>query len=132
MGYLFEFDEANNVLRVTWQGPLTDTPFIEEVVKARKFLASRPGVRGIADYSGVTAENLSSEAIKRVAWAPTRGEERAVVVSVVSNDMAFGLARMFSMLTEQQRPNRPVVRTMEEAYELLKITDPKFVSISVD
>ena len=132
MGYLFEFDEANNVLRVTWKGPLTDTPFIEEVAKARKFLASRPGVRGIADYSGVTAENLSSEAIKRVAWAPTQGEERAVVVSVASSDMAFGMARMFSMLTEQQRPNRPVVRTMEEAYQLLKITDPKFLPISVD
>ena len=132
MGYSFEFDEANNVLRVTWKGPLTDNPLIEEVAKARKFLASRPGVRGIADYSGVTAENLSSEAIRRVAWAPTQGEERAIVVSVVSNDMAFGLARMFSMLTEQQRPNRPVVRTMEEAYQLLKLTDPKFVPISVD
>ena len=132
MGYSFEFDEANNVLRVTWKGPLTDTPFIEEVAKARKFLASRPGVRGIADYSGATAENLSSEAIKRVAWTSTRGEERAVVVSVASNDMAFGLARMFEMLTEQQRPKRPVVRTMEEAYRLLNITDPQFVTISVD
>src|SRR5215472_16913504 len=132
MGYSFEFDEANNVLRVTWQGPLTDIPFAEEVAKARKFLASRPGVRGIADYSGVTAENLSLAAIKRVAGAPTRGEERAVVVSVVPNDLAFGLARMFEMLTEQQRPKRPVVRTMQEAYELLKITNPQFVPISVD
>ena len=132
MGYSFEFDEANNVLRVTWKGPLTDEPFIEEVAKARKFLASRAGVRGIADYSGVTAESLSSDAIKRVAWAPTQGEERAVVVSVVSNDMAYGLARMFEMLTEQQRPKRPVVRTMEEAYQVLKMAEPKFVPISVD
>ena len=132
MGYSFEFDEANNLLRGAWKGPLTDELFLSADAKARKLLASRPGVRVIADYRGVTAEDLSSEVIKRVAQAPTQGEEKAVVVTVVSNDITFGLARMFSMLTEQKRPHRHVVRTMEEAYELLKITNPKFVPITVD
>ena len=54
------------------------------------------------------------------------------MVFVVSSEMAFGLARMFSTLIEQWRPNRYAVRTMEEAYELLKITNPEFVPISVD
>jgi len=132
VGYSFEFDEANNVLRNTWKGPLTDELFIEEVVKSRKLLASRPGVRNITDFSGVAAENLSSETVKRLAWAATQGEEKAVVVLVVPTDLAFGLARMFTILTEERRPNRHVVRTMEEAHKLLGITDPKFVPVSLN
>lgn len=113
------------------KGPVTDEIFIEEVARARKLMASRPGVRGIADVSSVAMEDLSSETIRRLAWAPAQGEERAVVVFVVSSDMVFGLARMFSMLTEPQRPNRHVVRTMEEAYALLGIKNPQFAPFSV-
>ena len=75
MGNTLEFDAANNVIRSTWKGPLTDEIFIEEVARARKLMASRPGLRGIADFSGVAMENLSSETIQRLAWVPTQGEE---------------------------------------------------------
>jgi hypothetical protein len=132
MGYVVEFDETNNVLRLSWEGPLRDDLFAEEIARWKKLVASRPGVRCICDFSGVQAENLSSEAIRRVAQAPTQGEEEAVGVLVASTDLVFGLARMFVILTEGPRRNRHVVRTMEEAYKLFGITDPQFVRISVD
>ena len=55
-----------------------------------------------------------------------------VLLFIASTDLEFGLARIFVILTEELRPNRHVVRTMEEAYKLLGITDPQFVRISVD
>lgn len=132
MGYVVEFDEGNNVLRFGWEGPMRDDIYIAESARGRKILASRPGVRGIIDFSGVQGKDISSETIRRVARLPTQGEERAVVVFIADTDLEFGLARMFVILTEELLPNRHVVRTMEEAYELLGITDPQFVRISVD
>ena len=41
----------------------------------------------------------------------------------------YGMSRMYSMLTEERRPNRQVVRTMEEAYELLGVTSAQFVRV---
>ena len=132
MGYVVEFDEGNNVYRFGWEGPMRDDLYIAKAARVRKILASRPGARAITDFSGVQGKDVSSETIRRVAQAPTQGEEKAVVVFIAYTDLEFGLARMFVILTEELRPNRHVVRTMEEAYELLGITDPQFVRISVD
>jgi len=132
MGYVVEFDERNNVFRFGWEGPMRDDLYIAESARGRKLLASRPGVRGIFDFSGVRGKDVSSETIRRVAQAPTQGEEKAVVVFIASTDLEFGLARMFVILSEERRPNRHVVRTMGEAYKLLGITDPQFVRISLD
>ncbi|MGA7629472.1 MAG: hypothetical protein WCB11_01815 [Terriglobales bacterium] len=38
----------------------------------------------------------------------------------------YGLARMFQILGEKSRPELQVVRTMEEAYQLLGVEDPEF------
>jgi len=56
VGYFFEFDE--------------------EVTKGRRVLASRPGVRCITDFFGLTGRDLSSEAIRSVAGAGTAGMRR--------------------------------------------------------
>ena len=47
-----------------------------------------------------------------------------------SRDLMYGMSRMYSMLTEERRPNRQVVRTMEEAYELLGVTSGQFVRVA--
>jgi hypothetical protein len=129
VGYLWELDEGNKVARCVWEGRIASAELLEGVAWGRRFVAEHPGCRAITDFSGVTAFDVSSEVIRELAYQPTHGDEQAVVVIVASQDLVFGLGRMFSMLTEKVRPNRHVVRTIEEAYELLGIKEPQFSRI---
>src|SRR5262249_27242563 len=52
-------------------------------------------------------------------------------VIVAPTDLTDVPARMFSILSETKRPNLHVVRTMAEAYELLKVTSPEFNEVSL-
>lgn len=132
MGYFFEIDSANDVLRITWEEPLTDQVVSEGVAAGRTFLVSHRGIRLISDFSGVKKLDVSGETVRTLAGEETHGEERSVVVTVAPADIVFGLARMFSILTEERRPDRHVVRTMREAYALLGIAAPQFTRIDVD
>jgi len=126
MGYFFEVDIVNNVFRVTWESPVTDDVMLKSVAEARVFLASHPGIRSIGDFSKVREFDVSAETVRRLAIEPARGEERSVVVFVAPADVVFGMLRMFIMLTEERRPDRHVVRTMKDAYALLRVVTPQF------
>ena len=44
----------------------------------------------------------------------------------------FGLARMFQILSSETRPNFRVVRTMDEALDLIEVKSPMFSPIDAD
>jgi hypothetical protein len=91
-----------------------------------KFLASHPGVRGISDFSRAAKVGVSSEAINQVAQVSVKGVRDSVVVTVTPETFMFGLSRMFGTLAGETLPNHHSVRTIDEAYELLGVTEPKF------
>jgi hypothetical protein len=130
VAYFFEFDEVNNVLHLVWEGQVTDEDLLEGGSTGRRLLASRPGARAISNFSGVTEVDVSSETVRKAAWAPEQGEGDSVVVTVAPGDFMFGMARMYQMLADMNLRNHHVVRTVGEAYELLGIAAPQFVRIS--
>ena len=91
-----------------------------------RILSSRPPCRGIIDFSGATTFDVSNETIRRLANLPPVFGGTSPGIIVASQDILFGMARMFSILGERTRPNMQVVRTIEEAYEILGITAPQF------
>ena len=54
------------------------------------------------------------------------------VALVAPTDLLYGLCRMFVILGEETRPNEHVVRTIGEAYQLLKVDSPQFSRIEID
>jgi len=102
---------------------------VEGITKSRELMASRPGMPSICDFSRVKEFSVSYEALRRLARSPARGEADSVVAIVAPDELIFGVCSMYSALTEKVRSNRHVVRTMEEAYEVLGLTDPEFVPI---
>jgi len=130
VGYSFEFDPVNNILRYCWEGNLTDEMLIEGDAAGRRLLAAIPPGRGILDFSGVTKLDASSQAIKGIASKPPAYGVVQSVVLVAPGDVAYGLSRMFATLGERTRPGMYVVRTVEEAYRLLKIESPQFRPIA--
>lgn len=131
MGFFFEFDAVNNVLRTCWEGTITEAIFWETYSAAGRFLAPRPACRGITDMSGVTKFEVSVEAIKKMAATPPVIRAELMHVIVAPKDDLYGLSRMFEILSEQNRPNLHVVKSMMEAQALLGISEPQFSRVKV-
>ena len=132
MGYHFEFDSGNNLLRLSWQGRITDQLLLEGVGAGLRLVSSLPSRRVIDDYSGVTELDVSSQTIERIArmsLTPLEGVDLTLVI-IAPKDHIFGLARMFSLIEEQRHPNVQVVRTERQAYAVLGIASAQFSPIS--
>ena len=127
MNIVVDFDPKNNILRATLEGAMTGAILLELYARATKYLESHPPCRGILDFSQVTDFEVSSNAIKQVAASPPVIPAGYMRVLVIPQIFIYGLARMFQILGERNRPELQVVRTMEEAYALLGVIDPDFL-----
>ena len=126
---IVDFDAANNILRATIEGQITGEILLNFHDVATKYLAAHPRCRVILDLSPVTEFAVSSEAIRRLAAAPLLlGSAGDMWILVIQKDVIYGLARMFQILTETKGSycELHVVRTMDEAYELLQVKCPAF------
>jgi hypothetical protein len=131
MGYRFEFDSQNNLLRCSWDGVVTDDLLWENFCAARNLVASHSFRRCINNFSGVTRFDATTTMIERIArMPPTFGGAGTMLIIVAPKDLIFGLSRMFSTLSEPTRPNLHVVHTEQEAFTLLGITSAHFTPVS--
>jgi hypothetical protein len=134
MAYRFEFDSANRILLARFDGEVTDESFGEfyrfAVPKVVATLATR--FRGsIIDLSKVTSFEVTPETIRALAWSrPADPDSSRVRIIVASAPNVFGLARMFAAHGEDTRPNLHVVRTLEEAYAVFGVGNPKFSALA--
>lgn len=78
----------------------------------------------------MTNFEVSSDAIRQVAAAPPAFPPAYMRVLVVPKAIIYGMARMFQILGEKTRPDLHVVRTMDEAYRLLRVESPEFGPVS--
>ena len=130
MNYVLDFDAKNNVLRCTLEGRMTGVILLDFYARAVKYMESHPPCRGILDLSRVTDFEVSADAIRQVAAAPPALPAGYMRVLVVPQIFIYGLARMFQILGEKNRPELQVVRTLDEAYGLLGVEFPDFHPIS--
>ena len=92
-------------------------------------MAAHPPCRVILDLSPVTEFDVSSDAIRRLAAAPLPLRPLGDMwVLVIQKDVIYGLTRMFQILTETKWNycELQVLRTMDEAYQLLQVKCPVF------
>jgi hypothetical protein len=125
MGFVMDFDAANNILRVTIDGHITDAILFDGYAAMARCVAFHPACHSIADFSPAISADFSSEAIKQLAAAPPL-PTAALRILVAPADSVYGMARMFQILSEETRPNLHIVRTMDEAYSLLQVKSPEF------
>jgi hypothetical protein len=126
MGFAMTFDAGNNVLCVTLEGPVTDS-FLRDLYTAlTRYVAARPPSHGIMDFSGATKFEVSSNTTRQLAQSSSAIPPEYMRVLVAPQDSVYGTLRMFQMLGETNRPNLHIVRTMDEAYRLLRVQTPQF------
>jgi hypothetical protein len=130
VGFVLDFDVTNNLLRVTVDGRVTDAILLDAYTTAARYVASHGPCRGLVDISGVTKFDVSTSAMReltRRSPAIPKGYMRVVVAPL---DSMYGMVRMFQILTELTRPDLHVVRTIDEAYRLLRVQSPEFIPVS--
>lgn len=130
MAILLEFDAGHNIVRGTMKGRLTDAIILDCQALATRYTKSHPPCRGIWDYSDVTDFQLSGDAVRQVERRrPVIATGYASVV-VAPQDYVYGMMRMLQILSEGSRPELSVVRSLNEAYGLLQVESPAFVSVA--
>jgi hypothetical protein len=132
VGFAVDFDAMNNILRVTMHGDITDSVALRCAETVGKCAASYREYRGIVDLSNVTKYDVSPELIRQFARTPPNiSAEAYALVIVAPREHPYGMSRMFQLLSETTRPNQHVVRTMDEAFELLQVKSPTFVPVDL-
>ena len=127
MGFVMDFDAKNNILRGTLEGPLTGAILLDCYEAATRYTASHPPCRGLWDFSKVGADaDISIDIIRQVVGRSPIIPAGYMRVVVAPQDFLFGMMRMLQILSEEARPELHVVRTLDEAYRLLRIESPEF------
>ena len=129
MGFYMEFDAKHNILRFTLEGEVTDAHLRDAYANAAKQIAARGPSPGIWDMSRVTKSQISADTIRDLANKPPVIPRGFMRIIVAPKDAHYGMMRMFQILGETTRPDMQVVRTLQEAYDLLQIDSPEFGAI---
>jgi hypothetical protein len=122
----FEFDPVNKVVCWRLQGEVTDKLSAESLHLVADILTDTNPKSGIIDLSQVTSFRISTETVKQTANSRPLFPAELPRVIVASSDHVYGIARMFAALSNDTRKDAQVVRTMDEAYQLLGIKEPQF------
>src|SRR5262249_24047330 len=114
------------VLRVIVRGTLTDEGSIEVYRNLARF-ASRGGpYAAITDLSHVVAFRVSADTVRALATNGSAVPGGGPSVIVASNSALYGLARMGELIRDSIGERLLIMRTIAEAYELLKVTPEDF------
>ena len=126
MDYRIDLDPAHRVIRLTVTAVVTEE-LAEECYQSVSFIASRGGpYAAIFDLSGVIAATLSPDAVRGLAArAPAVPAGRPRVI-VADEPWIFGLARMFQICRDSLGEQFHVVRSLEEAYEMVGVRPEDF------
>jgi hypothetical protein len=127
MAYLFDFDSVNRVLRVRFSGQVTDDDLLSFYRMAALMVEALDPLSAISDLSGVTSLQTTSEMIHMLAnFPPALPQPCRTRVIVAPSDETYEMARMFELEGAATRPNLHVVRTVEEAWDIIGIRKPQF------
>ena len=119
MGLQLTVEVDQRVVICTFSGQIDDA----DILSLRSLIAAHPdfdpGLSEILDFSGVTSANLSTAAIELVSRRASALDLTSMHIFIAPQDFMFGLSRMTQVFAENTRPNSAVVRTVQEARELL-------------
>src|SRR5690348_12336678 len=108
MDFAFEFAEAENLLRLTLTGEMTDAGVMELWSKGVPIAAAHSSCRLIVDTTGVSRFGVSPKAVTMLAKKHSADLPMRVIVA--PSDVLYGTSRMFQTLTESTRQNVHIVR----------------------
>jgi len=126
MDYVVDLDPTHRVLRTTVTTAVTDESFQEIYRSVARLSATGGPYASILDLSQVVDFPVSPETIRVfAATSPAVPGERPRVM-VAPQSALYGLARMFELHRDSMGGQLQVLHSMDEAYDLLKVSPQDF------
>lgn len=123
------YDSGRNILLTRFCGILNEQNLQTLNDAVAEFVQRHGKCHGLLDYTNVTSIDLSAH------WVVQRAEKPSVVrgmtrVFVAPSDLNYAWCRMFQITQDLTHDDKPyVVRTMQEAYEILGIDTENFTPL---
>jgi hypothetical protein len=121
-------DPLARIVYSTLSGTIETEDLIRQVAAIRAHPQFNPEFNELIDASAVTSFNVSSEDVRRLASRDSTFSPSADRVFVATQDLVFGLARMFQTFSAENRPRFTVVRSLSEAYSQLGLDGAKLIN----
>ena len=112
-------DRKSGVVYSTLSGKIGTPDLVRHIAAIREHPDFDPSSNELIDATEVTSLDISSADIQAFAMQDSPFDASAKRVLVASDDLIFGLARMFQTFGGDRRPNFIVVRTLAEARKRL-------------
>ncbi|HVP31491.1 MAG TPA: hypothetical protein VMW35_20275 [Myxococcota bacterium] len=105
----YRIDKQRGVVWSRATGVVTDADLLQHQERLRRDPDFQPHFRQLFDFTSGTVNAVTGRAIRQLAAAPAfgKGSKRALLVHA---DSAFGLARMFQTLRDEQEDEVAVFR----------------------
>lgn len=133
MPFRFEFDRNNRILRGLLEGRIGDVEianFREEA--AAMVRASHPNAV-VVDLSRTEKYDISNAGVLGMAKSdPALPGLSIPVIIVAPAPHMFGASRVFQITSDEKRPWLHVVKSSEEAYEIIQVKSPVFEAVPAD
>jgi hypothetical protein len=131
-GYTLSFDSAHKVLMVTLGPVVSKETALASRAAIIRLVAAEGACDGIADLTAVEHTEITSEGVRWLAsLIPAIPASRRRIL-VAPQPLIYGLSRMFQMLQEGHQSRTAVVRTLQEAFDLLGLQSPQFEKLEAD
>jgi hypothetical protein len=114
-----EVDAQSKLARRTYSGDVTSGDLLESICEYQTIPAFQPHFNEVMDFREVKSIAAPMDDIRRCALTPVPFSNDSKRIIVAPQAAIYGVARMYQILGEEVHPNIYVVRTMEEALELL-------------
>ena len=119
MPVVLKIDPQRRIVYSTFHGRINDA----ELAGHRSAIASdpdfNPAFNEVVDFTAVTDVNLSESTLAAMAETPSLFRESVIHIVVAPADVLFQIASKYKGFARLSRPNLFVVRTRDEAYQLL-------------
>lgn len=128
MPFRFEFDGANKILLMRFEGWLTKESALELYQAIRTHSTATDASAGIWDFSSTTKVGLSGEFLRRMVDlepAMPDGAKRPRVL-IPPPTAALSMLHILEIVVQLTRPRFKVVHTMEEAFAAIGVRSCHF------
>jgi len=129
--FYFEYDRAHHVLAVRLLGEITDDVFKASYAATARVVEGLDITAALTDLSGVERYDVSAAAVREVSKLHPLFPDPMPRCVIAPRDDVFGMARMFQIVSPAGRDTLYVVRSVQEAYDALGLTDtPHFEPVT--
>jgi len=122
-------DTKSRLIITTWEGDAVDIDFIEEIQKYQKDIQNKTEYKNyneVVNFSKVKGIKLTTEGIKNIGGIAAQTDRNEIcrkLAFIVSNNLAFGLVRMYQAYRSFEKNSNKEIRVFKnenDAFEWIQ------------